>query len=95
MWDKALAYCRQAGDKALARSAYREAVVCFEQALVALEHLPDSRATPSRPSTSGSACAPRSLPWENQERMLDHLRRAETLAEALGDQRGSGGSTST
>ena len=33
VWDKALAYCRQAGDKAQARSAYREAVVYFEQAL--------------------------------------------------------------
>ena len=44
VWEKALAYGRQAGDKARTRSAYREAVVCFEQALAALEHLPDSRA---------------------------------------------------
>ena len=44
VWDKALTYGRQAGDKAQARSAYREAVVCYEQALAALEHLPDSRA---------------------------------------------------
>ena len=29
VWDKALVYCRQAGDKALARSAYREAVGSF------------------------------------------------------------------
>ena len=27
----------------MARSAYREAVTAFEQALVALEHLPESR----------------------------------------------------
>ena len=33
VWDKALAYCRQAGEKAMARSAYREAVGYFEQAL--------------------------------------------------------------
>ena len=33
VWDKALAYCRQAGEKAMARSAYREAVAYFEQAL--------------------------------------------------------------
>jgi hypothetical protein len=63
VWDKALTYSRQAGDKAQTRSAYREAVVCYEQALVALEHLPDSRAAPSRPLTSGSACALRSMPW--------------------------------
>ena len=45
VWDKAVAYCRQAGTKALARSAFREAVACFEQALAALTHLPESRAT--------------------------------------------------
>ena len=45
VWDKALAYCRQAGEKALARSAYREAVGCFEQALSALPHLPETRDT--------------------------------------------------
>ncbi len=33
VWDKALCYYRQAGAKAEARSAYREAVACFEQAL--------------------------------------------------------------
>ena len=28
VWDKALAYCRQGGEKAMARSAHREAVGC-------------------------------------------------------------------
>ena len=42
VWDKALAYCRQAGEKAIARSAYREAVGYFEQALSALPHLPET-----------------------------------------------------
>src|SRR5262249_38328266 len=32
VWDKVLAYFRQAGEKAIARSAYREAVEYFEQA---------------------------------------------------------------
>ena len=45
VWDKALAYCRQAGEKAMARSAYREAVGSFEQALSALPHLPEQRDT--------------------------------------------------
>ena len=35
VWEKALAYGRQAGDKAQTRSAYREAVVSYEQALIA------------------------------------------------------------
>ena len=42
VWDKALAYCQQAGAKAMARSAYREAVGYFEQALSALPHLPEA-----------------------------------------------------
>ena len=42
VWDKALAYCRQAGEKAMARSAHREAVGYFEQALSALPHLPET-----------------------------------------------------
>src|SRR5712691_7240199 len=45
VWDKALAYCRQAGAKAFARSAHREAVGYFEQALSALSHLPETRDT--------------------------------------------------
>ena len=57
VWDKALAYCRQAGEKAMARSAHREAVGYFEQALSALPHLPEQRDThraghrpPARPA---------------------------------------------
>jgi predicted ATPase len=45
VWDKAVIYLRQAGAKGTARSAYREAVSCFEQALEALGHLPRSRDT--------------------------------------------------
>src|SRR2546427_11982502 len=88
VWDKALAYGHQAGDKARTRSAYREAVVCFEQALVALEHVPDSRATTEQAIDLrlGLRAALNAL-GEAPGRMLDHLRRAETHAETLGDQR--------
>ena len=44
-WDKALAYSRQAGDRVAARSAHREAVAYFEQALMALAQLPERRTT--------------------------------------------------
>ena len=50
VWDKALRYYRQAGAKALARSAYREAVMCFEQALEALARLH------ARPPNAGASC---------------------------------------
>ena len=45
VWDKAVAYWRQAGTRALARWANREAGTCFEQALAALQHLPAQRNT--------------------------------------------------
>jgi predicted ATPase len=45
VWGKALIYCRQAGEKALTRSAYRESVRSFEHALSALPHLPETRDT--------------------------------------------------
>ena len=87
VWDKALAYGRQAGDKARTRSAYREAVVCFEQALAALAHLPDSRAATEQAIDLrlGLHAALNTL-GEAPERMLEHLRSAEALAETLGDQ---------
>ena len=45
VWDKAVTYFRQAGVQAATRSANREAVAGFEQVLVALQHLPDTRET--------------------------------------------------
>ena len=41
VWDKAVTYCQQAGARAHDRAAFREAVSYFEQALQALEHLPE------------------------------------------------------
>jgi DNA-binding SARP family transcriptional activator/tetratricopeptide (TPR) repeat protein len=45
IWDKALKYLRKAGAEAQARSANREAVAVFEQALAARQQLPDSPET--------------------------------------------------
>ena len=45
VWDKAVDYLRQAGTKASTRSASRDAVGYFDQALVALKHLPSDRET--------------------------------------------------
>jgi len=39
VWDKAVTYCQQAGDRAYERAALREAVASFEEALQALAHL--------------------------------------------------------
>ena len=87
VWDKALAYCRQAGDKAMVRSAHREAVGYFEQALRALAHLPETRDT--REQAIDLRLALRSALWPSGDwgRLLAYLREAEALAEALDDPR--------
>ena len=85
VWDKAVAYCRQAGDKALARSASREAVACFEQALVALEHLPESRERHEQAIDIRFGLRPALGMRRERDRVRTYLREAEVLAQALGD----------
>jgi class 3 adenylate cyclase/tetratricopeptide (TPR) repeat protein len=87
VWDKALAYCRQAGEKALARSARREAVVAFEQALGALQHLPESRAMGEQAIDLRLALDYALWRLGDWGRVLTSLREAEALAERWGDQR--------
>ena len=86
VWDKAVAYCRQAGDKALARSASREAVACFEQALVALEHLPEGRERHEQAIDVRFGLRHGLGQRREYGRVLTYLREAEALAQALGDQ---------
>jgi class 3 adenylate cyclase/tetratricopeptide (TPR) repeat protein len=85
VWDKALMYCRQAGEKALARSAYREAVGSFEQALRALQHLPETRGTREQAIDLRLALRSALLPSGDSGRTLALLREAEALATALDD----------
>ena len=87
VWDKALAYCRQAGEKALARSAYHEAVAAFEQALGALQHLPESRAVCEQAIDLRLMLDFPLWRLGAWGRVLASLREAEALAERLGDQR--------
>ena len=87
VWDKAVAYCRQAGEKALARSAHREAVGSFEQALSALPHLPEQRDTREQAIDLRLALRTALRPLGDFGRILAYLREAEALAEALDDPR--------
>ena len=88
VWAKALTYFRQAGEKAMARSAYHEAVGYFEQALDTLPHLPETRDTRAQAIdlrlALRSALGPVSYGFE---RVLALLREAESLATALDDHR--------
>jgi tetratricopeptide (TPR) repeat protein len=87
VWDKAARYLHQAGTKAAGRLGYREAIACFEQALVALTHLP------ADPERTGQAIDLRFdirnalVPLGTLTETALHLHEAETLAEALGDRR--------
>ena len=85
VWDKAVAYNRQAGARVAARSAYREAVAYFEQALAALEHLPECRATLEQAIDVRLDLRNVLFPLDEHARIFDHLRAAEALAERLDD----------
>jgi tetratricopeptide (TPR) repeat protein len=87
VWDKALAYVRQAGEKALTRSAHREAVGYFEQALGVLPHLPETRATREQAIDLQLALRNALFPSGDFGRLLACLCEAETLATALDDPR--------
>src|SRR5215471_6854646 len=86
-WDKALAYSRQAGEKAMALSAYSEAVGYFEQALGSLHHLPDCQDIREQAIALRLALYVALLPSGDPGRWLVVLREAETLAVALNDPR--------
>ena len=87
LWEKALGYCRQAGIKATTRSAHREAVECFEQALVALQHLPEAPETVEQAIDLHFNVRNALLPLGEHRQIFGHLRIAETLARSLHDQR--------
>ena len=87
LWGKALASFRQAGEHAVERSANREAVAAFEQALIAVQHLPDSRAMHEQAIDLWLALRTALRPLGDLRRILACLRKAETLATALDDPR--------
>jgi tetratricopeptide (TPR) repeat protein len=87
LWEKALIYCRQAGNRAALRSAHREAVGCFEQALLALQHLPEHRDTWEQAIDLRFNLRNALLPLGEHGQIVDHLRAAQTLAEMLHDER--------
>jgi class 3 adenylate cyclase/DNA-binding winged helix-turn-helix (wHTH) protein/tetratricopeptide (TPR) repeat protein len=87
VWDQAVTYFRQAGEQALARSAYREAAAAFEQALEAVPHLPESPDTLGQAIDLRLALRNALMPSHHLGRILAYLREAEALAETLADPR--------
>ena len=87
VWDKAVVYCRQAGEKAQDRSAYREAVTSFEKALGALQYLPEERATYEQAIDLRLALGSTLRPSGDFGRSMEYSREVESLAATLDDPR--------
>jgi class 3 adenylate cyclase/tetratricopeptide (TPR) repeat protein len=86
VWDKALVYSRQAGERAVGQSANEEAVKYFENALTALKHLPESRELLEQAIDIRFNLRVPLLALGALERIRACLGEAERLAERLDDQ---------
>src|SRR5262245_17330312 len=85
VWEKALHFCRQVGVRGAERRAYRESMTGYEQALDALNHLPETPDT--RALAVGLRCTLGVLLTDRGEyqRSLTLLGEAEALARELDD----------
>ena len=84
LWEKAVGYLRQAGLRAMARAAYREAVAHLEQALGALRCLPVTRQT-TELTIDLHIDVRNALNPLGLGRSGEHLHAAEALARTLDD----------
>jgi predicted ATPase len=87
LWEKAVTYLRQAGAKAYARWANREAAAYLEQALTALTHLPETRETQEQAIELRFDLRNSLHPMAEFGRIEGYLREAEALARRLDDPR--------
>jgi class 3 adenylate cyclase/tetratricopeptide (TPR) repeat protein len=87
LWEKAVTYLRQAGAKALARSAYREAVTFFDQALAALRPLPDSCQKIEAEIDLRLDLRQSLFPLNELAMVWSYLQEAERLARTIDDPR--------
>jgi len=85
LWEQAVISLRQAGTAAVKRSAYREAVVCLEQALGALGHLGESPETVAQAIDVRLDLRQLRHALGETKRMGDELEAALSLAEASRD----------
>jgi tetratricopeptide (TPR) repeat protein len=85
LWERAVSYFRQSGDKAFLRSALREALALFEEALSALEHLPEDRTTLEHAFDLRLEIRNVLVQLGDFPRIRERLREAEALAEQLDD----------
>jgi tetratricopeptide (TPR) repeat protein len=85
-WDKAVAYCHRAGQRANDRSAHLEATGFFERALEAVARLPSDRDTIGRAIQIRLGLRVALAASADLVRVRKHLDEAETLARSIDDQ---------
>jgi class 3 adenylate cyclase/tetratricopeptide (TPR) repeat protein len=84
-WDKAADYLQRAGMRAADRSAHRAAVDRLEQALVAIERLPESRDRLTRGLDVRFDLHMSLFALSERARMRHHMEEAERVAIAIDD----------
>jgi class 3 adenylate cyclase/tetratricopeptide (TPR) repeat protein len=87
VWEQAVAFGQQAGEKAAARSAYWEAREQFELALGALGHLPGTRAHREQAIDLRLGLRVALLGTGHGAQSVQPVHEAETLAREVGDAR--------
>ncbi len=91
LWDKAFGYLRQAGARAMALVAPREAVPLLEQALEVLQRFPETDRTIDQAIETRLALRVALFILNEHGRVHQLLAEAAALAEKRGDQRQLGG----
>jgi tetratricopeptide (TPR) repeat protein len=84
-WDKAFIYNREAAKKAHERSAYLAAIERFDNALLALDHLPDDEARITDKMDVRLEMRTALWPLGRHEELAKRVREAGVLAEQVGD----------
>ena len=87
VWDRAVGYCRDAGRRALARLAGREAIAWFDRALESLAHRPETPESRSLAIDLRLDLYNALVPQGDHARILVVLKETEALAETIGDER--------
>lgn len=85
VWDKAVSYCYQAGAKAAAKSAHREAVGRFNEALASLERLPRTDSLMEQAIDLRFSLRTSLSPLGEFQRSFELLGEAEAIATTLHD----------
>jgi len=85
LWDEAARYLHRAGNRDVQRSAYRQAQAFFEQALAALNRLPQSKENIERAIDIRLELRTALLPTGDSTRIMEILREAQQLTTILND----------